>query len=104
MFPQPDQLEALFLQIESRRIAAHLSKTYRGLRNDLAWAEAQTDLLQPTLTDALQKLPQSLWRELGKDATVIDSLQLATELHMWLVAPHLQRIVDARAAMQTKNR
>ncbi len=103
LFPQADQLEALFLLIESRRIAAHLSETYRGLRGDLDWVAAQTELLQPTLTDILPRLPQSAWRDLGTDATVIDALMLATELHMGLVAPHLQRIVEARAAMHARN-
>jgi uncharacterized membrane protein len=103
LFPQPDQLEALFLFIESRRIAAHLSAMYRGLRGDLEWVAAQTELLPVTLTDVLPRLPQSVWRELGNEATVIDALSLATELHMELVAPHLQRIVDARAARQARN-
>lgn len=91
LFPQPEQLEALFLLIESKRIAHRLAETYRGLRDDLAWATSLSHLLPPVLTEALPRLPQALQRDLGKEATVYDALLLATELHTWLVAPELHR-------------
>ena len=98
LFPQPEQLEALFLLIESKRVASRLAETYRGLRVDLAWAASLTDLQPPVLTEALPRLPQALWRELGKEATVYDALLLATELHTWLVAPELQRLATRPSA------
>ena len=100
LFPQSEQLEALFLLVESKRIATHLSEAYHGLRDDLSWAAAQTQLLPVVLTDVLPRLPNTLWRNLGKEATVYDSLQLATELHTWIIAPELQRLVAQRSTSQ----
>ncbi|MGE0682067.1 MAG: nitric oxide reductase activation protein NorD [Candidatus Binatia bacterium] len=91
LFPQPDQLEALFLLIENKRVSRRLAETYRGLRDDLLWADSLTHLLPPVLTDVLPRLPNALWRDLGKEATMYDALLLATELHTWIVAPELQR-------------
>jgi hypothetical protein len=96
IFPQPEQIESLFLLIESRRIEARLAEAYRGLRNDLAWAASLTDLLPPILSTVLPRLPQTMWRDLGKEATVYDSLSLATELHAWLIAPGLQQPARGR--------
>lgn len=91
LFPHPEQLEALFLFIESKRVSRRLAKSYRGLRSDLLWADSLTHLLPPVLTNVLPRLPKAQWRDLGKEATVYDSLLLATELHTGLVAPELQR-------------
>jgi hypothetical protein len=94
LFPQPEQLEALFLLIESKRVSSRLAEAYRGLRDDLSWATSLTHLLPPVLAGILPRLPNTLWRDLGKEATVYDALLLATELHTWLVAPELQRAVS----------
>lgn len=102
LFPKAEQIEALFLLIESRRIAAHLAEIYRGLRDDLAWAASLTDLQSPVLSSVLPRLPQALWRDLGEDATVYDSLMLATELHLWLIDPDLQQASSRRAAARSE--
>ncbi|MBI3303665.1 MAG: hypothetical protein HYZ72_16495, partial [Deltaproteobacteria bacterium] len=81
LFAQPEQVEALFLFIESKRISARLAAGYRGLQEDLAWAESLTHLLPPALASFLPHLPDSLWSDLGREATVYDSLLLATELY-----------------------
>jgi nitric oxide reductase activation protein len=96
LFPQPERLEALFLLIESKRVSRRLAQHYRGLREDLSWAASLTHLQPPVLTDILPRLPNALWRDLGPEATVYDALQLATELHAWLIAPELQRAAGQR--------
>ena len=58
LFPQPKQVEALFLHIESKRVAAQLTASYRGLREDLAWAEEQTQLYPAALSMLLPRLPR----------------------------------------------
>jgi hypothetical protein len=102
LFPQPEQMEALFLFVESQRVAKHVARVYRGLRVDLAWASSLTHLLPPVLNTVFPRLPQALWRELGKDATVHDSLLLATELHVWLLGPNLKRNGAGRSTTQTE--
>ena len=97
LFPQPEQLEALFLLIEGRRVTGRLAQAYHGLRDDLAWAASLTELLPPVLATTLPRIPQALWRELGTEATVYDALVLATELHTWLVAPELARAARSTA-------
>lgn len=97
LFPQPEQLEALFLLIEGRRVTARLAEAYQGLREDLAWAASLTDLWPPVLSTTLPRIPPALWRELGKEATVYDALVLATELHTWLIAPELSRAARSTA-------
>ena len=42
----------------------------------------------------LSRIPHSLWRELENEASAYDALLLATELHIWLVAPDYQRSVS----------
>lgn len=81
LFPHPEQVEALFVFIEGKRIAARLAANYRGLQEDLAWAESLTYLLPQALAAFLPRLPDSLWSDLGREATVYDSLLLATELY-----------------------
>jgi hypothetical protein len=81
LFVQPELIEALFLFLESKRIAARLAASYRGLQEDLAWAESHTHLLPPVLTPFVARLPASPWFDLGREATVYDSLLLATELY-----------------------
>jgi len=91
LFPRPEQIEALFLFIESRRIGRRLVALYRGLREDLAWASSLTELFPPALSTVLPRIPRPLWRELDTEATAYDALLLATELHIWLVTPDSQR-------------
>jgi hypothetical protein len=91
LFPRPEQIEALFLFIETRRIGHRLATLYRGLREDLAWASSLTQLFPPALSAVLSRIPPSLWRELENEASAYDALLLATELHIWLVAPDYQR-------------
>ena len=38
----------------------------------------------------LPRIPRPLWRELDNEASAYDALLLATELHIWLVAPDSQ--------------
>lgn len=102
LFPKAEQIEALFLLIESQRVAVHLTKAYRGLRDDLTWAASLKDLQSPVLSAVLPRLPQALWRDLGEDATVYDSLMLATELHLWLIDPDLQQVASRRAAARSE--
>jgi hypothetical protein len=80
LFPRPAQIEALFLFLEGRRVTALLASTYRGLQEDLSWAESLTHLFPAALSMVLHRLPTSL-PELGEDATAADSLLLATELY-----------------------
>jgi hypothetical protein len=90
LFPHPNEIEALFLFLEGRRIAAHLAAVYRGLREDLLWAESLTQLFPPALSMLMPRLPSSLWADrarFGKDATVADTLLLATELYALLMRP-----------------
>jgi hypothetical protein len=91
IFPHPEQLEALFLFIETRRIGRRLATLYRGLREDLAWASSLTQIFPPVLSAVLPRIPHSLWRELETEASVYDALLLATELHICLIAPDYQR-------------
>lgn len=81
LFPQPKQVEALFVHIESKRVAAQLTASYRGLREDLAWAEEQTQLYPAALSMLLPRLPKALWPDLTKDGSADESLLLATELY-----------------------
>ena len=90
LFPHPERLEALFLFIESKRIAARLAANYRGLQGDLAWAETLTHLVSPVLSPFLSSLAAWSWPDLGREATVYDSLLLATELYAAQVSPSLR--------------
>ncbi len=82
LFVQPELIESLFLFLESKRIAGRLVASYRGLQEDLAWAESLTQLLPPALAPFVPRLPISPWSALRKEATVYDSLVLATELYV----------------------
>jgi len=90
LFPRSEQIEALFLFIETRRIGRRLTTLYRGLREDLAWASSLTQLLPPALATVLPRIPRPIWRELDNEASAYDALLLATELHIWLMAPDSQ--------------
>lgn len=90
LFPRPEQIEALFLFIETRRIGRRLTTLYRGLREDLAWASSLTQLLPPALATVLPRIPRPLWRELDNEASAYDALLLATDLNIWFMAPDSQ--------------
>jgi nitric oxide reductase NorD protein len=81
LFPQPELIDALFLFLEGKRIAARLAASYHGLRADLAWADSLTHLLPPILTPFRPRLPETPWAHLQREATVYDSLVLATDLY-----------------------
>lgn len=82
LFPHPERLQALFVYVESQRIARRLAASYKGLQADLAWAETQTQLLPPALSSLLLQHSSLPWRDLGEEATVYDALLLATQLHV----------------------
>lgn len=103
LFAQPEQIEALFLLVESKRIAARLAAGYRGLQEDLAWAESLTHLWPPALAPFLPHLPDSLWPKLEREATVYDSLLRATELYAALAPSSLRRDSSASSAAQPEN-
>jgi hypothetical protein len=81
LFAHPELIEALFLFLESKRIAACLVASYRGLQEDLIWAESLTHLLPSALMPFASHLPATPWSHLEREATVYDSLLLATELY-----------------------
>lgn len=81
-FPQPQQIEALFLILENERIATRLAATYPGLHQDLTWTKSIVDLYTPTAAHILRQLPQGVLPQLAQDATVYDALLLATELYL----------------------
>lgn len=87
LFPRREQIEALFLLIEGKRIASRLATAYRGLQEDLTWAESLTEFFPPVLSALLQRLPDSLWPNLSEDATAYDSILLATELYAPFMRP-----------------
>ena len=80
-FPQPEQIEALFLIIETERISGRLATMYPGLLADLEWTKAQANLLPPTVASVLKKLPSGVLPQLPSQATVYDSLLVATDLY-----------------------
>lgn len=80
-FPHPEQIEALFLILESERISARLARRYPGLHADLDWMRAQENLLTPTAASLLRKLPSETLPPLPRQASVYDSLLLATEVY-----------------------
>jgi len=101
LFAYPELLEALFLFLESKRIAVHLAMSYRGLQEDLAWAESLTHLLPSVLAPFLSHLPAAPWAHLAREATVYDSLLLATELYAAL-KPTEQSSSSSEAAVRAE--
>lgn len=94
LFPHAERLRTLFAYIESKRIARCLATNYRGLAADLAWAEAQTQLLPPLLSSLLSRFPALLEPDGGEATGVSDSLLLATELHLASLPTTPGHIVD----------
>jgi hypothetical protein len=82
LFPHPERMHALFVYVESTRVAHRLAASYKGLQADLAWADTLTQLLPPVLLPLLPRLPSLPWQDVGEEATVYDSLLFATELYV----------------------
>lgn len=80
LFPRPDQIEALFLFVEGRRISARLAAAYPGLRPDLDRVAACANLLPPFIRTISGFLDAALTPGWEPDASVEDSLVLACEL------------------------
>lgn len=81
-FPQPQHIEALFLIVENQRVATRLAENYQGLHDDLTWARSMVELRPPTVARILRQMPTGSSFELAPQATVYDSLLLATELYL----------------------
>jgi nitric oxide reductase NorD protein len=103
LFVRPELIEALFLFLESKRIAARLAASYRGLQEDLAWAESHTHLLPPVLAPFVSRLPVSPWFDLGREATVYDSLLLATNLYAALRPVEREPLPSSGVTSQEEN-
>jgi len=84
-FPQPEQIETLFLLLESERISANLADTYPGLRPELEWLKLQENLSTPTVAFLLRQIPSGVLPQLPAHASVYDSLLLATEVYSSLI-------------------
>lgn len=81
LFPRPDLLESLFLQIEGKRTASRLATLYPGLRTDLAWAESLPGFTSPEVTAVLSHPSESVWTNLYASGTAADALLLASQLY-----------------------
>lgn len=103
LFPQPELIQALFLFVEGKRIAARLTASYRGLQEDLTWAESLTHLLPPVLESALSRLPVTPWSDLRREVTVYDALLLATELYAVLRPPAAKPVSSSLTTSQTES-
>lgn len=85
LFPRPDLIGDLFLCVEGRRIAARLSATYRGLANDLAWADGLTELYPAVLAGLLAQLSAEDLADHVHNGTAADSLIWASALYAQLL-------------------
>jgi hypothetical protein len=83
-FPHPDIVERLFLLFETRRVNTRLGAVYRGLRNDLRWADALT--LPSLLPEFLLQAVSGLTRLFPAAHTVYDSAQFAGEAYVRLLS------------------
>jgi nitric oxide reductase NorD protein len=83
-FPHPDVVEALFLLVETQRVSLSLAEAYRGLRDDLRWADSLT--LPSVLPDFLVSLVPALWWPAYRRSTVQESALLAGELYLRLLS------------------
>jgi nitric oxide reductase NorD protein len=83
-FPHPDVVEALFLLLETQRVSAYLSEAYRGLREDLRWADSLT--LPSLLPDFLVSLVATLPWPPQPHPTVQESALLAGEIYLRLLS------------------
>src|SRR5581483_7428977 len=58
------------------------------LHADLEWMKSQENLLTPTAASLLRKFPSETLPQLPKQASVYDSLLLATEVYASLASSH----------------
>ncbi len=83
-FPHPDVLEALFLLFETQRVSIRISDAYRGLHDDLRWADS---LALPSLLPAvLVSLTSAMEWPSHQHLTVHDSALLAGETYLRLLS------------------
>ena len=85
LFPRPDLIGDLFLCLEGKRIAARLSASYRGLADDLAWADGLTELYPAVLAGLLAQLSTDDLTDHSQNGTAADSLIWASELYAQLL-------------------
>ena len=93
-FPHPDVVEALFLLLETQRVNSIIGEAYRGLREDLRWADSLT--LPSLLPDFLVSLVSGLQWPPHRHSTVQESALLAGELYLRLLS-------SLAAARQTRD-
>ncbi|MCS6925520.1 MAG: hypothetical protein NZ578_06420 [Candidatus Binatia bacterium] len=79
-FPHPDLAEAVFLVIETRRIATLIGRLYRGLRDDLDWVALLP--LPSLLPAALLPMVTRLVQAAPPPVTVYDSALLAAAVYL----------------------
>lgn len=83
-FPHPDILEALFLVLETRRIELQMQRMYRGLHQELHWANALN--LPSLLPDLLLPLLPQLRLQGRTHHSVYDSALAAAEVYAQLLS------------------
>ncbi len=83
-FPHPDIVEALFLLLETQRVNARIGSTYRGLRDDLRWADSLP--LPSLLPDPLMTLVSGFTWPSRHRLTVYDSALFAGEMYLRLLS------------------
>jgi hypothetical protein len=83
-FPHPDVVEALFLLCETQRVNARIATAYRGLRDDLRWADSLA--LPSLLPDSVAALVSSLGWLSRCPLTVYDSALLVGETYLRLLS------------------
>ena len=98
LFPRPDLIGQLFLNIESKRVAARLVALYPGLQADLAWAESVPELISPEIVAVLSYVSSTTWSQLCGVGTVSDALLLATKLYVALLYDEAKPVLKASDA------
>ena len=81
LFPRTDLVEDLFVCLEGKRIVARLIANYRGLADDLAWADGLTDLYPAVPAALLSQIPAEEFVDLERTGTASDSLVWASQLY-----------------------
>lgn len=83
-FPHPEIVEALFLVFETRRVNAEIGCAYRGLRDDLDWADSL--MLPAVLPDQILALLSGMNWSLPRLCSVHDSALAAGEIYLRLLS------------------
>jgi nitric oxide reductase NorD protein len=81
LFPRADLIEDLFLCFEAKRIAARLIAHYRGLADDLVWADRLTELYPAVPAALLSQISAEGFVDLERTGTASDSLVWASQLY-----------------------